>query len=135
MKIACRQGRTLLPEELLDDFERHFAAQEFNAPGVAYDARAEEVFRQVNVLRAFIEDTAYIPLVKMQHLASQAEHDRRFQNLPYFRHDGFGKLQLAGVLPPDDDQRAREVEIVAIVEGQGFAETQRAVTDEQEDQP
>ena len=40
VKVTCRQGRALLPEELLDDLERHVAAQKFNAPRVPNDTGA-----------------------------------------------------------------------------------------------
>ena len=55
--------------------------------------------------------------------------------MPDFRHDGFGKLKFPEVLPPDADDGTGKVEIRAVVDGQHFAETQRAVADEQKNQP
>ena len=135
VKVTCRQGRALLPEELLDDLERHVAAQKFNAPRVPNDTGAEELLRQIDVFRPLIEDTAHIALIKVQHLTAQAEHERGLQHLPDFRHDGFGELKLPGVLPPDADDGAGKVEIRAVVDGQGFAKPQRTVADEQKNQP
>ena len=44
VKVTCRQGRALLPEELLDDLERHVAAQKFNAPRVPNDTGLRSSF-------------------------------------------------------------------------------------------
>ena len=98
-----------LPEELLDDLERHVAAQKLYAPRMPYDPGAEELFGQIDVFRPLIEDAAYIALIEVQHFAAQAEHEGGLQHLPDFRHDGFGKLKFPEVLPPDADDGTGKV--------------------------
>ena len=109
VKVTCRQGRALLPEELLDDLERHVAAQKLYAPRMPDDPGAEELFRQIDVFRPLIEDAAHIALIEVQHFAAQAEHEGGLQHLPDFRHDGFGKLKFPEVLPPDADDGTGKV--------------------------
>ena len=109
VKVTCRQGRALLPEELLDDLERHVAAQKLYAPRMPDDPGAEELFGQIDVFRPLIEDAAYIALIEVQHFAAQAEHEGGLQHLPDFRHDGFGKLKFPEVLPPDADDGTGKV--------------------------
>ena len=79
VKVTCRQGRALLPEELLDDLERHVAAQKLYAPRMPDDPGAEELFGQIDVFRPLIEDAAHIALIEVQHFAAQAEHERGLQ--------------------------------------------------------